>query len=83
MIQNDFDYNLFSLFSGECLEGYICYAKATTKTPLNLFSLPGNGPCPAGHYCTNGTTATIPCPLGTVRKEPGNLLSHILYTYSH
>lgn len=35
------------------------------KCCQTIVSLGDGGPCPAGHYCLDGTTDPEPCPVGT------------------
>ena len=42
-----------------------------TTIPIATVSYPDNGPCIAGYYCPQGTTAMIPCPAGTIRNNTG------------
>lgn len=56
---------------GDCAAGTICYAGAINSNG-DLGILGGSSEsCPAGHYCTEGVVAPIPCPIGTFRSGTG------------
>ena len=60
-------------YTGLCDEGYFCKIGAPSATPL---CTTGNctdmyGLCPAGSYCTAGTTDPVPCIDGTFMNHTG------------
>ncbi|KAF7667132.1 hypothetical protein LDENG_00078000 [Lucifuga dentata] len=56
---------------GLCLQGYFCHGGAQEPTPQSSDNFPRNGPCPVGHYCTEGCLFPIPCPVGSIRNTTG------------
>ena len=48
--------------TGDCSAGFWCINGSATSTPTD--GITGQR-CPEGHYCPIGTTAPVPCPLGT------------------
>ena len=59
--------------SGNCDAGYFCPKGQSTKTFAADYKFGGTagGKCPKGHYCTAGTLAPIPCPVGTYNDDTG------------
>lgn len=47
-----------------CAAGYFCKLGATTSRYPDVTGSTA-GPCPAGHYCVEGTEEPEPCPAGT------------------
>jgi len=61
---------------GDCDPGYYCWEGSISKTPLvheNPTNIPISkfGPCPAGHYCPQGTVEPFECPAGTFNPLTG------------
>ncbi|KAI8480901.1 hypothetical protein Bbelb_413740, partial [Branchiostoma belcheri] len=68
---------------GTCAAGYFCLAGSDDYTPEGDPPpadpdqdpcTPGDvcaGPCPGGHYCTEGEQDPWPCPENTLRQTPG------------
>ncbi|KAL8427177.1 hypothetical protein Efla_006804 [Eimeria flavescens] len=54
--------------SGNCTSGYFCARGSISIAPMVLDSF-GNGPCPAGSYCPEGTQKPVPCPPGTYQPS--------------
>ncbi|XP_033646870.1 uncharacterized protein LOC117306372 isoform X1 [Asterias rubens] len=53
----------------DCAPGYVCTGGSTTPTPA---ADSGKGyPCPAGHYCPEGTLSELGCPVGTYQSNTG------------
>lgn len=53
--------------TGNCEAGYYCLGSTTKQNPRGT---QGNI-CPAGHYCPEGSSAAIKCPIGTYRDYEG------------
>ncbi|KAG9482440.1 hypothetical protein GDO78_011238 [Eleutherodactylus coqui] len=56
---------------GLCSAGFYCEGEAADKIPQKTTRFPLNGPCPAGHYCPEGTLSPKPCPVGTLKNATG------------
>ncbi|KAJ7417001.1 hypothetical protein WISP_67321 [Willisornis vidua] len=56
---------------GQCSAGYFCEGGATDAIPRGTPTFPLSGPCPAGHYCPEGTHLPIACPAGTLNDATG------------
>ncbi|XP_075046430.1 uncharacterized protein LOC142107145 [Mixophyes fleayi] len=56
---------------GLCSPGYYCEGEAADAIPQKTSVFPLNGPCPAGHYCPEGTRSPKPCPVGTLKNTTG------------
>ena len=50
-----------STYSDICVEGYLCFLKATVPNP----SVTEGYPCRSGYYCSAGTQTETECPAGT------------------
>jgi hypothetical protein len=46
-----------------CTAGYVCLGGTTSAAPANSSTEKGY-PCPAGHYCPQGSSKELPCPMG-------------------
>jgi hypothetical protein len=64
--------------SGSCSAGYVCPSGAATATPTGIFSFVDGdtgfnipAPCPAGHYCSIGSSYPTPCATGTYQITTG------------
>ena len=55
--------------TGPCSAGYFCTQNATSPKPSD--GTTGNV-CPPGHYCLEGTSSPIQCPIGTFSNSTGN-----------
>ncbi len=53
-----------------CAAGHVCLMGATTVTPTNLVRDHGYI-CPAGHFCTEGSSEPVACTAGTFSAELG------------
>ncbi|KAJ7990480.1 hypothetical protein DPEC_G00300750 [Dallia pectoralis] len=51
--------------TGPCQAGYFCLAGLNFRNPDENISTGVGGVCPKGHYCPEGTSLPLPCPLGT------------------
>lgn len=57
---------------GNCEAGYYCTGGTTRQNPRGT----GGNICSNGHYCPEGSSAEVPCPIGTYRDaEGGTVLS--------
>ncbi|KAL8270980.1 hypothetical protein Esti_005101 [Eimeria stiedai] len=54
--------------SGDCAAGYYCARRSISIAPIEMDSF-GNGPCPAGSYCPEGTANPVPCRPGTYQPS--------------
>lgn len=58
-----------------CAAGFFCEEGAKVATPYeagdSINGLTKAGPCPAGHYCPQGSQAGTACPKGTYRPYTG------------
>ena len=54
---------------GPCDSGFVCYLGANTSTPTDGVT---GEPCPAGGFCTLGSSASQPCPPGTFSNTSGS-----------
>ncbi|CDJ30352.1 Cast domain containing protein, related [Eimeria mitis] len=61
--------------TGDCAAGYYCATRSTSIAPLEMDSF-GNGPCPTGHYCPEGTPEPVACP-GTYQDMPGSTFCNV------
>lgn len=60
---------LFQTFYWKCFSpGFYCLEGSKTATPMSSVS---GGVCPAGHYCTEGSSVPSPCPAGSYQNETG------------
>ncbi|XP_041849947.1 neurogenic locus notch homolog protein 4-like [Melanotaenia boesemani] len=57
-----------SAVSGPCLPGFYCLDGSQSATPVSGVS---GGVCPAGHYCSEGSSVPSPCPAGFYQNEAG------------
>ena len=51
-----------------CSAGYYCRRSANISTPYQDWDA---DECPVGHYCPEGTTEPVACPLGTFSNNTG------------
>ncbi|XP_053279649.1 SCO-spondin [Pleuronectes platessa] len=54
--------------SGPCLPGFYCLEGSHTAAPMSNIS---GSVCPAGHFCTEGSSVPSPCPRGSHQNETG------------
>ena len=55
--------------SGDCWGGFYCLRGAAS--PNNPTNDTTGGPCPTGHFCPNGTSYPLECPVGTYNPTIG------------
>lgn len=69
MISANVKMMLFQTFYWKCFSpGFYCLEGSKTATPMSSVS---GGVCPAGHYCTEGSSVPSPCPAGSYQNETG------------
>lgn len=61
-------YCLWVILTVSLSPGFYCLERSQTATPMSSIS---GSVCPAGHFCTEGSSVPSPCPAGSYRNETG------------